>query len=1048
MINWFIRNTVAANLLMFSIILGGLLAFSNKVLLEVFPPGDLRMVTVSVPLRGATPEDAELGIAVRVEEAVQDLEGVKEIVSTSAEGSTSISIEIAEGYDERELLADIKSRVDAINTLPADAEKPIISLAQWQYAVIDLVVSANLPEVELRTYTEQIRDEILRIDGISVAEIEFGRNYEINIEVSQDKLRDAQLTLSDVANLIRESSLDISAGNLRAQGGDVLIRSKGQAYRKNDFESIVVKTNPDGSILRIADIATVRDGFEEDSMSSRFDGKKTLFVKVYRASTEGALDIAENVHQYIADKQDKLPQGVELSYWDDDSELLKSRLGTLVNNIWQGGLLVILLLTLFLRPAVSFWVFIGIPISFIGAFMVLGFLDVSINMMSLYGFILVLGLVVDDAIVTGESIYTSLAEHGPGDHAAIEGTHRVAIPVTFGVLTTIAAFMPMLALDGHMSRMMEPVPIVIGAILMFSLIESKFVLPAHLKNIEVRRRNNAGNRNGWFRRFELWQQDFAYGFEQSIIKYYKPALEVAVRNRYSVLAAFIGLFALALSLLLKGWLPFTFMPRIPAETVAASLTMPVGTPFEVTDRHIARMTEAAEQIREKYTDADGNSAIRHILSVSGGNGRGGAATHRGRVAIETVPLAERTIELDPAEVTREWRKLIGPIAGAESLNMRSELFRFGDPVNIQLSGNSLETLGKVADKVKQQLAGYPTVFDVSDSLSDGKDELRVELTDQGTVLGLTRSSILRQISEAFRGFEAQRIQRGRDDVRVLVRLPKNERSNQDTLNELLMTTPDGRQVPLAHVAEISPSTGPSTIRRVDRYRVVNVTADFDKKKTNAITLNTDLARFLDELLAQYPGISYSLEGEAREQRETTQSLSAALVALLFLIYCLLALPLKSYTQPLIVMSIIPFSLIGAVIGHLIMGHYFAIVSYMGLLALVGVVINDSLVLVDFVNQSRRKGMALFDAVISAGPRRFRAVMLTSVTTFVGLMPMMFVSSTQSLFMIPMAISLGFGILFATAITLFLVPCNMLIANDIGNGLRSFFRRAGNTEVAT
>lgn len=1042
MIAWFTRNSVAANLLMMGILIGGLMAMNSQLQIEVFPSGKARYISVAVALRSATPEDMELSVAIRIEEAIQDLEGIREIVSNSQEGATTVRIEVEQGYSARDILGDVKSRVDAINTFPSEAEKPVVSITQRNYPVISVTLSGDVSELELRALADAIRDDLLRQPNISQAELNFQRAFEIAVEVPQDRLRDTGLSLSAIALEIRNSSLDTSAGNIRAEGGDVLIRSRGQAYRKDEFERIVVKTNPDGSIVRLADVATVLDGFEEDGIKAEINGQRGLMINVSRAGTESALEIAASVKSYVEAKQKTLPENISLGYWDDDSQVLKSRLGTMLSNLLQGSILVIVLLTLFLRPAIAFWVFLGIPISFIGAFMILGQLGISINMMSLYGFILVIGLVVDDAIVTGESIYTSLSKGGDGTEAAIAGTHRVAIPVTFGVLTTVAAFIPMATMKGHFAELWGAVPIVIGSILLFSLIESKFVLPAHLKHINLTARKSSP-----LYRFEHWQQRFADRFEQGILRYYQPLLSSALHNRYSVVASFVGLFLLITALLTKGWIPFTFMPRINAETVTASLTMPVGTPEAVLQRHIETISNAANELREEYTDSEGRSGFATILSVAGSGGRR-AAANQGRVAIETLPVEQRHIDIDSAELSRQWRERIGTIAGAESLTFRSELTRFGDPVNVQLSGQSLQTLELIAGKIKQRLATYPTVFEIADSLSDGKDELRVELTEQGHVLGLNRASILTQIGEAFRGFEAQRIQRGRDDIRVLVRLPRSERGSSDSLSELLIETPDGRKVPLSLVADIKPGTGPANIRRVDRFRVVNVTADFDKGNTNAVALTADLKAYIDDLLLAYPGIQYSLEGEAREQREATESLQWGAIALLFLIYALLALPLKSYTQPLIVMSIIPFGLIGAVLGHLITGYTMVIMSYLGLLALIGVVVNDSLVLVDFINQSTRKGLALKEAVVNAGTARFRAVMLTSLTTFFGLLPMMFASSTQSLFLVPMAISLGFGILFATAITLLLVPCNTLIADDIRQRFSRTPRSADNTVGTT
>ncbi len=526
MISWFARNSVAANLLMFAIIIGGLVGLSNSVRLEVFPDFETDTVSVRVPLRGATPEDIELGVAIRIEEAVQDLEGIDRIVSRSVEGSTSVNIEVEAGHDPRKLLEDIKGRVDAINTFPADTEKPVISLAVRTRDVIEVVVAGNYSEDEIRTFAEQIRDELLRLEAITQVELRSVRRYEIAIEASQDRLREFDVTLADISNAIRGSSVDISAGNVRTEGGDVLIRSKGQAYRRADFEDIVVKTNSDGSIVRVGDIAVVQDGFEESSLQTSFNGKFAAFIGVKRTGAQSDIEIANAVKDFIAERSESLPAGLELSTWDDESVRLADRLGILSSSLLQGSVLVIILLTLFLRPAVSFWVFLGIPISFLGAFVLMSIFDISLNMMSAFGFIIVLGIVVDDAIVTGENVYRHMQTGDDSLTAAIQGTKEVAIPVTFGILTTIAAFMPLLFIDGRLGTWFAPVPLVVIPVLLFSLVESKLILPAHLAHVKIRK--YMPNEGG----FSAWQRRFANGFEQKIVKYYQPALAFCLKNRY------------------------------------------------------------------------------------------------------------------------------------------------------------------------------------------------------------------------------------------------------------------------------------------------------------------------------------------------------------------------------------------------------------------------------------------------------------------------------------------------------------------------------------
>ena len=1018
MIAWFTKNHVAANLLLISIVFAGLFSLTTQIPLEVFPSFETDRISVSVSLRGSTPEDVEQGVTIRIEESVQDLEGIKQISSRSSEGSASVSIEVDSGYDPRELLADIKSRVDAINTFPADAEKPVVALAERKREVIAVTVASDYGEKETREYAEQVRDQLLRLPSVTQVELSGVRDYELAIEVSQDTLRQYSLSLSDISRAISNSSTDISAGNLKTQGGDVLIRSKGQAYRKDEFARIAVKNQRDGTIIRLGDIATIRDDFEETPVRTRFNGKQAAFIDVYRIGPQSAITVADEVKEYIEGQQSNLPMGFELSYWDDDSELVKSRIATLTTNALQGGILVLALLTLFLRPAIAFWVFIGIPVSFMGAFLAMPLFGVTLNIMSLFGFILVLGIVVDDAIVTGENVYTHLKTAESGEQAAIRGTQEVATPVTFGVLTTVAAFLPLAFIEGSRGALFAQIPVVVIPVLLFSLIESKFVLPAHLKYIKLR------HQKGEPSKFDKFQQRFADGFEHAILKYYQPLLNLALRHKLATVSLFVGIFLIILTMVTSGWTKFIFFPRIPSETVRVSLTLPTGTPFEVTNKYVIDMSDKARQLQDKYRDENtGESVILNILATTGGRG---GASNSGSVRFEITPAEKRDSNIGSRELASEWRDLIGIIPGAESLTFRAEIGRSSDPIDVQLTATSLTTLQEVAEHVKARLATYPTVFDIADSMSDGKEELQIELTEQGLALGLNRVDVSQQVRNSFFGAQAQRIQRGRDDVRVMVRLPIEERRSVADLKDILINTPTGGTVPLSHVAKLVPGQSPSTINRIDRYRTLNVTADIEKENTNMTVLQADLKIYLDELVQQYPGVSHSLEGEAKEQRESFGSLAWALVFVFFIIYALLAIPFKSYLQPLIVMSVIPFGMIGAVIGHWIMGMELTIMSLLGMLALIGVVVNDSLVLVDFINKKRSEGGDLLEAVKMAGASRFRPVMLTSLTTFIGLMPLLFEKATQAQFLIPMAVSLGFGIIFATFITLLLVPVNYLL----------------------
>ncbi|WP_440905056.1 efflux RND transporter permease subunit [Catenovulum sp. SX2] len=1026
MIAWFARNHVAANILLICIASAGLYSLFNRIPLEVFPTFAPDTISVNVTLRGSTPEDSELAVASRIEESLIDLQGIEEIRSRSTEGGVSVTVEVEEGYDPRILLDDVKMRVDAINTLPVEAERPIISLAVRLRDVIDVTISGNVSEREIRQLGERVRDDLLRIDGITQVELEAVRNYEIAIELTQDTLRSYDLTLNQVSNAIQNSSLDLSAGNIRTLGGDILIRSKGQAYRQDEFAQIVLKQHADGSILTLGDIAKITDGFEETSLRTRFDGELAATVGVMRVGNQSAIEVADKVKDYIASMQDKLPQGITLSYWDDDSVIVKNRVSTLVSNAVQGGILVLILLGMFLRPSVAFWVFLGIPISFLGAFALMPFIGVTLNIVSLFGFIVVLGIVVDDAIVTGENVYKHLEKAENGLQAAITGTQEVSVPVTFGVLTTVAAFVPLLFIEGGRGQIFAQIPMVVIPVLLFSLIESKFVLPAHLKYLKVRSQRNSQNK------FSQFQQRFADGFEASILRYYQPILKKCLANKSTTIVGFVGILMIIIVAAQTGYTKFTFFPRIPSETVTASLVMPSGTPFEVTDRHIERMTKLAQEIQKKYVDpVTGESVVVHILSQTG---NGGNAAN-GRVRFEIMPPEKRSLAISSQDLSREWRSAIGEIAGAEELTFRSEIGRGSDPISVQLRGNDFVQLNKVAEAIKERLATYPAVFDIRDSMADGKEELQIELKPEAHVLGISRSDVIRQVRQAFFGIQAQRIQRGRDDIRVMVRFPIEERDSIAQLSSMLITTNSGTQVPLSHVAYLVPGKSPTAIYRIDGNRVLNVLGDVDKEQANMTVLIADLSQYIKGLVEQYPGVTYMLDGEAKEQAESFQSLNWGLIGVCFTIYALLAIPLGSYAKPLVVMSIIPFGAIGAMLGHWLMGMDLTIMSIWGLLALLGVVVNDSLVLVDYIGKVRKRGMDVYEAVLTAGAARFRPVILTSLTTFFGLMPLLFEKSTQAQFLIPMAVSLAFGIIFATLITLLLVPVNYLVAYQIQQGIK-------------
>jgi multidrug efflux pump subunit AcrB len=1015
MIAWFTKNHVAANLLMISIVFVGLASLTTRIPLEVFPTVELDVVSINANLPGSTPSEVEKGITIRIEESISDLEGIKEIRSRSREGSSSVSVELLSGYDSQVLLNEIKNRVDAINTFPVDIEKPLVSKSIRRREVISVVVSGDVSEQELRQVSEQVRDDIVEIDGITQVFLENVRPFEISIEVNQDILREYSISIDEISQAINNNSVDLSAGNIKTSSGDILIRTQGQAYQKQQYADIVIRNREDGSLLRLGDIATINDGFEEQAILNRFNGKAAMEIEVYSVGLQNAIDVADKVKAYIGIKAANLPETIKLDYWRDRSQIIKNRLSTLVNSAIQGGLLVMLLLTLFLRPKVAIWIVIGIPVSFMGAIALMPVFGITINIISLFAFILVLGIVVDDAIVTGENIYTHMKRHGDGLKAAIEGTREVATPVTFGILTTVVAFIPLALIEGARSGFFKQLPYVIIPVLLFSLVESKFVLPAHLKYMKPRKKINSG--------FSRFQMKFSDGFENLIFKYYKPLLGKALKNHILTLSLFISITMMVYSVVFSGWTKFIFFPRVPSEIARATLVMPIGTPFEVTDNYVQLITDKAQQLKQKYTNEEtGESLILNIMSNSGAaGGSSGGQSHVGRIMFQLLPPEKRSSRITSSEIVREWRQLIGPIPGAETINYRAEIGRSSDPIDIQLSGQDMDQLQQLANQVKDQLLVYPNVFDIADSLSNGKSQIEFELKPQGQILGLSLVDLARQVRAAFFGAQVQRIQRGRDDIRVMLRYSLAERSTLNTLDNMLITSASGAQVPFHEVAKIIHTKSPSVINRLDRKRIVNITADVNKDNINMDAFNRDMSQYLDQLVGPVTGVSYEFGGEAKEQRESFGTLFYGLIGILFIIYALLAIPLKSYAQPLIVMSIIPFSPAGAIIGHWIMGMNLTILSLMGMLALTGVVVNDSLVLVDYINKKRAEGMELFEAVKTAGTARFRPVILTSLTTFVGLLPLIFEKSTQAQFLIPMAVSLGFGIMFATLVTLFLIP---------------------------
>lgn len=1049
MIEWLARNPVAANLTMVFIIVTGI-ASTFMVKAEVFPEIDLDRINIQVPYLGAAPEEVEEAVNVRIEEAIQGLEGIKQIQSTAAEGMGTVMVELELGADAREVLDEIKSNVDAITTFPIETEAPIIRDMNNSQAVVDIAVSGNLDTFTLKATAEQVRNELTAIPEITQVEVISAPPYEISIEVSEVALRRHGLTFDQVANAVRRSSLDLPGGSVRADSGEILLRTVGQAYRGEEYENIVLWTRPDGSRLQLGDVATVVDGFAETDQYGRFDVQPTILVSVFRTGNQSAIEIAERVYEYVAIAQSQVPAGVALTVWQDSAKLLNARLSLMLRNGVTGFLLVFLVLALFLELRLAVWVSLGIPISFLGALAMMPGLDVSINVMSLFAFVVVLGIVVDDAIIVGENIYRHQEEGGNGLRGSIKGGQEIAKPVVFAVLTTVAAFMPLMFVPGMMGKIFRVIPLIVIPCLLFSLVESLMILPAHLSHIPKPKRP------GPWRRF---QGQFANGLKLVIERIYRPFLETALQWRYLTAAVGGAAMILTIGMVLSGRPNFHFFPSIEADFMSATVTMPQGTPVDVTSEAVAKIEAGAARVRQDLLQETGNDYFLHTHAAVGDQpiaARGGgpmgrvintSASNVGEVTVELLPTEQRIYNSEQLGI--KWRDAIGGIPEAVEVTIQSSIMNPGNDVDVQLAGPDIDTLRAAADDVKRELLNFAGVYEITDSFRAGKEELKLGIKPAAEGLGLSLQDLGRQVRQAFYGEEAQRIQRGRDDVRVMVRYPRDERRSIGDLENMRIRTPDGGEVPFGQVAVVEPGRGFASIARVDRNRAVNVTAAVDASVTSSNQVINELeTRILPDILSRYPNVFYTFEGAQAEMSDAIGGLQRGFLLALLMIFALLAIPLKSYVQPLIIMSAIPFGLVGAVWGHIVMGIDVTMMSMFGLVALSGVVVNDSLIMVDFINRKREVHADMNVALREAGANRFRPILLTSLTTFFGLAPLMLEKSFDAAFMVPMAVSLAFGVIFATVITLVLVPTAYLILDDISRGLRGLFGRDSAEDVPT
>ncbi|MEE4296650.1 MAG: efflux RND transporter permease subunit [Wenzhouxiangella sp.] len=1020
-IAWFAHNPVAANLLMICLLAGGIYS-TITISKEITPRIETNYVTVTVPYRGGTPRDVEQGVLIKVEEAIQDLDGIREIIATAREGAGTITVEVEAGYDVLEVLDTIKGRVDAVATFPAETERPRYQRATWSQNVIWVSVYGSVPERTLKEAARQMRDEITALPSITRAELTGARPYEIGIEVREETLREYNLTLGEVAQAIRRSSLDLPGGRIQTSGGDILVRTVGQAYVGADFEDIVVRTNPDGSRVLVRDIAEIDDGFIERDFYSRHNGEPAIAIRILSVGDQDALAVASEVRDYIDKTKTNLPEGISIDYWADISYLLRGRISMMAENIAAGALLVFLILALFLRVKLAFWVMVGLLVAFLGAMWALPLAGVTINMISLFGFLLVLGIVVDDAIVMGESAYTEIRAKGHSADNVVNGVYKVAVPATFGVLTTIAAFAPILMVSGIQGQFFAPIGWAVVLCLLFSLVESKLILPAHLAHMKVKK-YEADTPN----RFIRFQRGFSDGLYRLVDNIYLPSLRVLLRNRYLALAGFISILILSLGLIIGGLVRVVFFPDLASDFMQVDLEMNEGTPAESTHANLDYLAQAlsAADARIQSEQAFSESVVRTVFSWSSSDTSGGMLVELSR---------NEENRVSTRELERVWREEAGEIPGVRALRIGGAGGPGGDgpDLSFQLVGSDLAQLEQAAADLEAQIRSYTGTFDIRNSFDGGTRELQLEILPEAESLGLSQQDLARQVRQAFFGEEVQRIQRGQDDVRVMVRYPQEQRSSEGYLENMRLRTPGGEAVPFSSVADVTVGSSPSVIRRYDRERSISVSARVDKELAEPGRISSDLREVhLPRILSGYPDVRYRLSGSTRSQQEVQQDLLWGTAFALFLIYALIAVPLKSYLQPLLIMSVIPFGMIGALFGHWVMGMPISMLSVFGIIALSGVVVNDSLILVDFVNRHRRAGESRIDAALKATRARFRAIILTSMTTFLGLAPIVFFeTSLQAQLVIPMATSLAFGILFATVITLGLIPILYLIGDDL------------------
>ena len=1014
-IGWFARNHVATNLMMVAIIGAGLWTIWFELKKETMPNRPNDQVSVFVPFRGATPEEVEEGVLLKVEEALSNIEGVAETRSFASEGSGRVQLEVDPGYEVEKVLDEVKLAIDAISSFPSETERPIVrTQGSWNNGVLNVQVYGEVDLQTLRDVAEDIRNRILELPDVTSAELRGAQSSEISIEVSEEVLQRYGLTLNGVANSIRQWSVDIPSGGIRTEGGYMRVRATGQAYTEDDFRDITLITRPDGTLLKLGDIANVIDGYTESTFVALFDGKPSIGISVDANEKEDALLISKQVRGFVDQYKYTLPPTIQVAYFGDSTYYLDDRLQMMLKNMALGAALVFIMLGLFLRLRVAFWVCVGLPVAFLGAFWLLPFVGVTLNMISLFGFIVVIGIVVDDAIIIGEAAYAETEVHGYNTTNIVRGARRVAVPATFGVLTTVAAFAPLLNSTGMLQIMFAPIVWVVIFCLVFSLIESKLILPSHLALMKSshRRKGPADLINK--------------GLKWFIDRIYLPFLQRALKYRYISMAIFIGVLIVTFGFYGSPYLKKSVFPTFESDFVFIDVEIMDGLPdgmlSDVLEQISVAMVEVNDEVLAEGTIDE--PPIKHVFAWTTGE-------TTARLTAELAKPDNRS--LTPTSISVRWREKVGELAGVQKLAFEAQQRWFGgSPISFNLAGKNGNELDRAAEALASHLETFDGVFEVRTPISTGPEEIKLSIKPEGVNANLTLSSLARQVRQAFLGVEAQRIQRGEQEFRVIVRYPKDERQSIGNLEAMMVVLPNGTRTPFHSVADYTIERGYGFIERIDGKRTVPVSADVDRSKVTPIQVMTQVNQtFLPQLQQQYPSVTVSGAGELEAQLSGMEYLGIALLIALVSIYALIAIPLRSYLQPLVIMSAIPFGMIGAVVGHVVLGIQFNMASMFGCVALMGVVVNDSLILVHFVNRKfRDEGASLLESILTAGKARFRAILLTSLTTFFGLVPILMETSLQAAIVIPMACSLAFGIIFSTVVTLVMVPCLLRIGGDL------------------